>query len=122
MTAIRRAQPAEADAITAILDAAILAFDRDTVPARVRDGDVFVAVDGDRTVGALLLDDGRIEAVAVRPYARGEGLGGALVEAAAGGRRLEATCDATDRGFYESLGFSMRERADGRWEGVRRPD
>ncbi len=123
MTAVRRARPADIDEITAILDEAMLAFDRDTVPAKVREGDAFVAVDGERTVGALLLDDDRIEAIAVRRYARDRGHGRELVETATAARgRLEATCDETERDFFESLGFSMAERADGRWEGVRQAD
>jgi GNAT superfamily N-acetyltransferase len=76
------------------------------------------AADG-RIVGALVLDGEHVAAVAVRPGRRGQGVGTALVEAAAARRdRLTADFDSGVRPFYESLGFDV-ERSDGRCRGVR---
>ena len=67
-----------------------------------------------------MLDGEEIVAVAVRPGRRGQGVGTALVEAAADRReRLTAGFDPGVRPFYESLGFEI-ECDDGRCQGVRR--
>jgi GNAT superfamily N-acetyltransferase len=80
-----------------------------------------VACEMERVLGALVLDGEAIAAVAVRRSRRGQGIGTALVETAAGRRdRLVAEYDGDVRGFYESLGFEIKPTSeDGRFRGVR---
>lgn len=99
--------PEEAVTARTILDAAMLEVDAGTFQR----ADVLVAVEDDRILGALVLDGDEIDAVAVRPGRRGQGIGSALVEAAASRRaELTASFDSGVRPFYESLGFDV-ERA-----------
>lgn len=82
-------------------------------------GTVLVAEADGRVVGALVLDGGHVEAVAVRRSRRGQGVGTALVGAAAArAGRLTADFDPRVAPFYESLGFAVTERGDGRLRGV----
>lgn len=128
---VRAARPDEREAVAAVLDAAMLRTDA-LAPALDR-GDVLVAVARGRLLGALVLvpggnGDGRgpdgphVDAVAVRPNRRGQGIGSALVESAltrcGPDERLTAAFDADVRSFYESLGFDIEAR-DGRLFGVR---
>lgn len=105
---VREARPDEHAAAMAVLDAAMLDTDAASVRERIP-RDVLVAVAGDdRVFGALVLAGDEIEAVAVRPGRRGQGIGTALVEAAARRRgRLTAEFDADLRPFYEKLGFEV---------------
>ena len=114
---IRTASGDETETVRRLLDAAML-----TVPAdlseRVAGGDALVAVtEGDSSeladvVGALVLDGGHVDAVAVRRSRRAAGVGTALVAAAA--RRTDGPLTATFRPqvrpFYEALGFEVEER------------
>lgn len=101
---VRAAKPSEYTATEAILNAAMLAFD----PSVVRRASTLVATEDGRVLGALVLDGNRIEAVAVRPGRRGQGIGAALVSEAAGRRpELLAEFDAGVRPFYEALGFDI---------------
>jgi len=97
---------------------------------RIEAGDVLVASDGERDsmLGALVLvprDSGaHIDAVAVRRARRAQGVGSALVRAAAERRApLTAAFDPGVRPFYESLGFEISpvegesERFRGRYDG-----
>ncbi|WP_440990353.1 GNAT family N-acetyltransferase [Haloarchaeobius baliensis] len=125
---VRAARPEEHDAVAAVLDAAMLRTD-ELGPALDR-GDVLVACADGRLLGALVLvqeDDAggecrHVDAVAVRPNRRGQGIGTALVESALDrcgpDERLTAAFDADVRPFYESLGFDIEER-DGRLFGGR---
>ncbi|WP_135823372.1 GNAT family N-acetyltransferase [Halorussus ruber] len=112
-----------------VLDAAMLDV-RDDLGERIEAGDVLVASDGDRDsmLGALVLvprDSGaHIDAVAVRRARRAQGVGSALVRAAAERRTpLTAAFDPGVRPFYESLGFEISpvegedERFRGRYDG-----
>jgi GNAT superfamily N-acetyltransferase len=70
-------------------------------------------------LGALVLDGAEIEAVAVRRRRRGQGIGTALVEAAAERRnRLDAEFDAHVCPFYEALGFDVERVEEKRYRGV----
>ncbi|WP_256295874.1 GNAT family N-acetyltransferase [Haloarchaeobius salinus] len=125
---VREGRPDERGAVAAVLDAAMLRTD-ELGPALDR-GDVLVAVTEGRVLGALVLvpdgeagtDGPHVDAVAVRPNRRGQGIGGALVVAALDrcgpDGHLTAVFDADVRPFYESLGFEIRERGD-RLFGVR---
>lgn len=116
---IRTARGDEADAIRHLLDATMLTVPPD-LPERVAGGDVLVAVEerigseSTDVVGALVLDGGHVDAVAVRKHRRADGVGTALVAAAA--RRTDAPLTATFRAqvrpFYEALGFEVEERDD----------
>lgn len=108
----------------------------DGLEARLAAGDVLVATreggdggDGDegqdtaRVLGALVLEPrergAHVAAVAVRRRLRDRGVGTALVERAAEREgRLSADFDERVRPFYDSLGFSVRAREDGRFRGV----
>lgn len=133
---VSAARPGEREAVAAVLDAAMLRTDE--LPSALARGDVLVAAVDGRLLGVLVLvprdgdepgdvrvglGDGvansHVDAVAVRPNRRGQGIGSALVERAADSREcLTAAFDADVRPFYESLGFEIRER-DGRLFGVR---
>nr|WP_254282969.1 GNAT family N-acetyltransferase [Halomicroarcula limicola] len=106
-----------------VLDGAALAVDAETVRASMGSGGTLVAVseDGERVLGALVLDGCRIEAVAVRRRRRGQGIGTALVEAAGERReRLTAAFDADVRPFYAKLGFEIEDGDEsGRLRGER---
>lgn len=80
-----------------------------------------VAVEEDRVLGALALDRNEIVAVAVRPGRRGQGVGTALVEAAAESRpQLSARFDDRVYAFYEALGFEPEPTEESeRYRGVR---
>ena len=109
-----------------VLDGAVLDADATTVRERIAADSVLVAVsgDGERVLGALVLDGIHIDAVAVRRRRRGQGIGTALVETAADRReRLTAEFDADLRPFYEKLGFDIESaKKPGRLWGERRSD
>lgn len=139
---VREARVDEALAVRRVLDGAML--ETDAVSDAVARGDVLVAVDDDRVVGALVLvpfgdvalpdavadvagvdgdtaADGvgmHVDAVAVRRRRRGRGVGRALVEAALEReRRLTVAFDSGVRAFYDALGFAVvaeAEESDGR--------
>jgi len=127
MTAVREATVTVLPDVMNVLDGAVLAADAATVRDRIAADAVLVAVSGDRgeqtdglrasserrsdgqrVLGALVLDGDHIDAVAVRRRRRGQGIGTALVEAAGERRgRLTAEFDADLRPFYEALGFRV---------------
>jgi len=116
---VREATQDEHPTVMGVLDAAMLETDAGSVLERTPE-DVLVAVEGGHVLGALVLDGDDVEAVAVRPRRRGQGIGTALVEAAAERRgRLAAEFDDDLRPFYEGLGFSVEGAGDGRLRGVR---
>ena len=111
---VRRAA-GETAAVRGILDAAMLRVE----DAALEEGTTLVAAVEGRLLGALVLDGEEIVAVAVRPGRRGQGVGTALVEAAADRReRLTAGFDPGVRPFYESLDFEI-ECEDGQCRGLR---
>lgn len=128
---VRAADDDELSAVATVLDAAMLATD--DLDARIAAGDVLVAADGDRILGAVVLvapgqapawvrergADAHVAAVAVRRRRRGQGVGTALVDAAAERGRLTAAFDADLRAFYRGLGFTLEPAGDGRLRGVR---
>ena len=114
---IREATPQGIAEVMSIIDAAMLSVSTPHVRSLIEsdgDGVVLRAVVDDRTLGVLVLDGDEIEAVAVRPKRRGQGVGSALVEAAServeGG--LVASFDPDVLPFYEHLGFEV-EAVDG---------
>lgn len=109
---VRPATTAEHATVLSILDGAALATDAARVAGAIDRDAAIVAVAEDggdgRVLGALVLDGEEIVNVAVRPGRRGQGVGRALIEAAAERREsLAATFDPGVRPFYEALGFDV---------------
>ena len=122
---VREATPDAVSGVLNVLDGAALETDHANVSAAIDAGDALVAVRDDGAsgvvLGALVLDGDHVDAVAVRRNRRGQGIGTALVEAAAARReRLTAAFDADVRPFYERLGFAIEPAsAAGRCRGTR---
>ena len=111
MTGVREATVTDLPDVMNVLDGAVLRADAATVRDRIAADSVLVAVsdDGQRVLGALVLSGDHVDAVAVRRRRRGQGIGTALVEAAADQREcLTAEFDADLRPFYEGLGFAVQ--------------
>jgi GNAT superfamily N-acetyltransferase len=113
---VRAATQADRAAVANVLDGAALETDPDLLARSLERGETFVAVageDGERVLGALVLDGDRIVSVAVRRRRRGQGIGTALVERALAERgRLVATFDEGVRPFYEKLAFEIEPVED----------
>lgn len=136
---IRRAVPADA---TAVADVYLAAFRstydfplahtdeqvRDWLSGHVmRTMETWVAVDDDRTVAMMVLDDAGIDQLYVDPGWHGRGIGGRLValakERRPGGLALY-TFQVNDhaRGFYERHGFVVAALGDGSGNEEGQPD
>jgi len=108
-------------AVLTVFDAALLETDVDVVRDAIDRGDVLVAQEDDRVLGALLLVDDRIDAIAVHRERRDRGVGTALVETACDRRdRVVAEFDPRVRPFWEALDFAIEpvddtERYRGVW-------
>jgi GNAT superfamily N-acetyltransferase len=120
---VREAAVTDLPDVMNVLDGAVLEADAAAVRDRIAAEGVLVAVsaDGERVLGALVLDGDHIDTVAVRRRRRGQGIGSELVEAASERRdRLTAAFDADLRPFYEGLGFEIESTDEpGRWWGER---
>jgi GNAT superfamily N-acetyltransferase len=106
---VRAATIEELPDVLNVIDGAALETDTGRLRGAIDRGDVLVAVaDGERVLGALVLDEEEITAVAVRRRRRGQGIGTALVEAAAANRpRLVAEFDPRVRPFWERVRFEI---------------
>ena len=114
MTTVCPATVDEYVTVRSILEAALLEVES----GLLRRSSVLVAVEEGRVLGALVLRGSEIEAIAVRPGRRGQGIGSSLLnEAAARRPRLRAAFEPSVRPFYTALGFEIVRR-DGRCEGV----
>lgn len=108
--------------VVRLLDAALLAVDG--VEERIAADDVLVATAEGTAVGTVVLEPGdsndRVAGIAVRRRRRDQGIGSALIEAAARRRgRLTARFDEDVVPFYESLGFDVQSADEpGRYRGV----
>ena len=130
-----RVRPAHEDdlpAVMNVLDGAMLDVDAASVRERIVGGDdvaggVLVAVAEGRVLGACVVDPpaaesegAHVEAIAVRPGRRGQGVGSTLVDAATDRwGPLTAEFDQDVRPFYESLGFTVERLDGGRFRGRR---
>lgn len=101
---VRPATDEDLPAVMNVLDGAVL----DVTPDEVRAGETLVATAEGGVLGALVLSGAEIQAIAVRRSSRGQGIGTALVMAAAESREhLVARFRPDVRPFYESLGFAV---------------
>lgn len=116
---VRPATREELPAVRGVVDAALLQIDDDLLTGAVESDDVLVAVSESGTVlGVLVLDGAEIVAVAVRRRRRDQGIGTALVTAAARERPvLVAEFDARVAPFWRSLGFDIDSLGEGRFCG-----
>lgn len=129
---IRTARPEERLALEELMRRASLALDEyradleahpDAVclPAQqVRDGDVIVAESGDELAGFASVVGGELDGLFVEPDRWKQGVGRALVSAAAHiarrrGHTLTVVAGPTSRGFYEKCGFSVEGEAQTRF-------
>lgn len=129
---VRPAEESELPAVMNVLDGAMLQVDAPAVRGRIADDGVLVAVQADRVLGACVVDthaagshggdaDAYVEALAVRPGRRGQGIGSSLIATAADRwGTLAAQFDADLRPFYERLGFDVEAIDDDRCRGVSR--
>lgn len=118
---VRPAREPDLPAVMNVLDGGLLDAPVETVRAGMGEA-TLVATAGGQVVGALVLDGERVAGVAVRPRRRGQGIGTALVAAAADRRdRLVAACREGVAPFYAKLGFDLDDPdEDGRVRGVLR--
>lgn len=109
-------------AILNVLDGAALSISLQTLRDASARGDLVVATSSPAgtVIGAAVLDGAEILAIAVRPGRRGQGIGTALVQAAAADRDgLVARFHPSVADFYRSLGFDCEPlEATERWRGV----
>lgn len=131
---VREATVPELPDVLNVVDGAALSTDAGRFRGAIDRGDALVAVAGgvgaggesgaapERVLGALVLDGEGITAVAVRRRRRGQGIGTALVRAAARRReRLVAEFDRAVEPFWASLGFEVQPLAGGdRARGIKR--
>jgi GNAT superfamily N-acetyltransferase len=112
-------------AVLTVLDSALLQVDLADLRRAVAEEGVLVAVSPAGTVlGALVLDGDEITAIAVRRRRRDQGVGTALVSAAARRRgSLRATFDERVLPFWRSVGFEVEPlAASDRFRGSREAD
>lgn len=119
---VREATSRDELGVRQVLDGAMLEVDDGLLERRLAAGSVLVAEAERRVLGALVAvpreDGAHVEAVAVRRRRRAQGIGSDLLERAAERwRPLTANFDPGVRPFYESLGFDVRERGNGRYRG-----
>lgn len=106
---IRPAAPEERPAVRGVVDAGLLELDAERLSTAIEHDEVLVAVsETGSVVGALVLADAEILAVAVRKGRQGQSIGTKLVEdAATRHETLSAEFHERVRPFWESLGFEI---------------
>ncbi len=115
---VREATTQDSAAVRNVLDGGLLELDSTYLETAIESDDALVAVreadeQRDVVLGALVLSDSEILAIAVRTRRRGQGIGAALVgEALDRNGRLRAEFDARVRPFWESLGFAIEPASE----------
>ncbi|MFB6133487.1 MAG: GNAT family N-acetyltransferase [Halanaeroarchaeum sp.] len=117
---VERARLADRPAIMNVLDGADLSIDADTVGRRIEADTVLVAGRHSSPIGVLVAiprpQGAHVEAIAVRRRRRNQGIGTALMEAAADRwGRLTAAFDPAVCDFYRSLAFDVERRGERCW-------
>lgn len=121
---VRPANPGNLPAVMNILDGGALETDISVVRDAIETGQVLVAIADDagshsRHLGAVVLNEQEVHAIAVRPRRRNQGIGTALVEAAQQREgRLVAEFDTALLEFWRSCGFEIEEFGNGRFRGT----
>lgn len=114
--AAREPQPAAIDDlpdVMNVLDGADLSVSAETVTRRIESGTVLVSRSESGTILAALVaiprpDGVHVEAIAVRPGRRGQGIGSrVLVDTADRWGRVTAAFDSHVSDFYEAAGFEV---------------
>lgn len=112
--AVRELLPTELHEAEAILDQALLEFDRDRLLNPDSPGIRLGYILDDRLAGVAFVDECHIIAIAVRPRDRNQGIGRRLIDTIS--ERCEtvtATCEPRNREFYAALGFTLEATGDG---------
>lgn len=106
---VRTATSTDLPAVCNVLEGALLRIDVDETKRAIDEDAVLVTVSESGTVlGVVVLDGREITAIAVRRRRRGQGIGTALVEAAAERHdELVAEFDERVARFWRSLGFDI---------------
>lgn len=114
---VRAASTRDHLGVMQVVDGAMLELSAETVERRIESERVLVADDDNRIVGALVAaareEGAHVEAVAVRTRRRGQGIGSALVEAAAERwTPLTVAFDERVEPFYAALDFDIEESGE----------
>ncbi len=118
MWRIRESRPDETEAVIALLDAALLAFDREAIRGSSGEREMYVAEEDTRIRGAIVLKASHIVAIAVQPRHRHRGVGRSLVANALDHHgSVTADWDPRVHGFFDALGFVWERTDDGRYRG-----
>jgi GNAT superfamily N-acetyltransferase len=111
---VRRGREGDLLAVLRTIEGAMLEVGANQVRRRTESGEVLVAEQDGRVVGALVRDGDHVEALAVHQQRRRAGVGSLLVERAlAETGHLTAEFREEVRPFYESLAFEVEEREAG---------
>ncbi|MFB6359886.1 MAG: GNAT family N-acetyltransferase [Halobacteriales archaeon] len=131
---VRAGGPDDITAVMTVFDSGGLEVPADRVETALEADHVHVAVQEDRVLGAVLVDPEcradaiEIEAIAVRPGRRGQGIGRLLVRSVAQRHGpLLAAFEEPARPFWAALGFEITPQpGDSRYlarsEGIREPE
>ena len=116
----RSAIPSDIPYIMNIIDGALLQTDLKMLKTRISRRDVIVAESHTAIIGVIILAENVIDAIAVRSKRRNQGIGSALVFAAAEqiGSPLTAEFDLTSLSFYQHLGFLISPLGENKYIGL----
>lgn len=114
---VREARHDDELAVRNIVDGAALRIGVDDLSGAIAAGNVLVAVESERILGALVLDGTEIASIAVRRGRRDQGIGRSLLRSAQERRdSLSARFEEAVHPFWDAVGFSVVEQTeDGRY-------
>ncbi len=116
----RPAIPSDIPSIMNIIDGALLQIDLKILNKRISHRDVIVAESHTTIIGVVILTENVIDTIAVRSKRRNQGIGSALVFAAAEQVEspLTAEFDSTSLSFYQHLGFLISPLGENKYIGL----